>query len=235
MLDGNICNYVDLVKDVKPDEAKNHIERIQSWLGQQDSITRESKLLFDRIMILLSARFGIIFPDLKEGEKYGVILVRACAPEANSHQELSDWIDLKLAYELVNEWAKAEPFKKYIPMVFRFGQTAPILSGFPNVGSDLQLHPFIPVDLPQLSMPIMEKFTPETTAFIVLITDKQVLDLDDWLDQRWSSKVPLIWYSKRLQIEPQSKHLIPVIIKKERIITHSILDTIDGVLGRKTL
>jgi hypothetical protein len=119
-----------------------------------------------------------------------------------------------------------KPFAQYVPVVFRLGQTTPLSFSFDGNITDFESQTTF-CDLPLLSTPIIELFTKEKLAFILMLNEDPVLDLEDWLDNSWHNIVPTIWYSKDPSGQSQSEYLIPVSVNKKEPITHCIFDIID--------
>lgn len=219
------CNYVELMKALAKDDLQVYITQIQGWLDQKKRSPREIIVFLERIQTLLKISAGSGLPELKEGQRYGVILLQATRPENYSGEDFSEWDGIKLINDIVYKWPNEEPFINCVPVILRFGQSLPIT--IDHDGTSIDINSQTPrTSLPALSAPLMDQFEPESTAFILFLNDTPVLDLDDWLDGRWSSKIPILWHSMKEGMEPQSNHLSKVIIDKDQSEIFSIFETI---------
>jgi len=218
--------YVELVKAFNPADKTNYVKLHEKWLNEQKGQTDEVFLYLDRMILLLNISSGNPLPDLKEGQKYIVILAQLHSVSVTSSSETGDNTEQKLIADLLNGWPKVKPFAQYVPVVFRLGQTTPLSFSFDGNITDFESQT-TSCGLPLLSAPIIELFPRDKLAFILMLNEDPVLDLEDWLDNSWNSIVPTIWYSKDSAGQSQSGYLIPVSANKKEPITHCIFDVID--------
>lgn len=181
---------IDLIQIIKPSECETYRRVLNEWQVDTKGSSSENALV-DRLIVLVMSRQKLNLPELSESQKYGVILVRTSKSDTVTD---INWWNLKFAQNLAIAWSENKYFKDYIPVIFRYGQVTPLYSGLSCLSADFT-HTPVNEDLPMISAPIIENFTPQNTAFILMIDNGSVIDLEDWINLDWYRSTPLIWVS----------------------------------------
>lgn len=175
------ANFLKMVRSISPDEARDLIDWIKG-LEKPETINKKYELFIKKLLVLLNTIRSREIPELKEGQKFGIILIQSPFDPPDDKQD--DTNDLKPALEVYDLIQKNENLKNIVPMIFRTGQNIPVLSG--EFISFYELREWIlPESLPALTAPIVDQFDPEKIGFIVIITRGMLLDLDDWTEDCW--------------------------------------------------
>jgi len=200
----SVC-LIDLIQIIKPSECETYRRVLNEWQVDTKSNSSESAWV-ERLIVLVMSRQKLDLPELSESQKYGVILVRTSKSDTVTD---INWWNLKFAQNLAKAWSENKYFKDYIPVIFRYGQVTPLYSGLSGLGADF-IHTPVNEDLPMISAPIIENFTPQNTAFILMIDNGSVIDLGDWVNLDWYRSTPLIWVSDHPGSElPNSNFIQP--------------------------
>ncbi|HEX3046623.1 MAG TPA: hypothetical protein VHY08_17840 [Bacillota bacterium] len=178
-----------LLAAVLPDQAQNLFAELKKWRQalepkkENDPVPETGLKLVDhlRLSALLTLRKPL--PDLPEGHRYGLIVFDALARNQNENKFQAALI--RNIIRKLNE-TKHEQLEL---RVYQLGDDYPVLPP----SQEPTLEAFLGKDFktPRLMSPLLEKYTPDNVAFLLLFTNNPIVDQDDWLKTGWKEQVML--------------------------------------------
>jgi hypothetical protein len=174
----------DLV-DKTSTQDHNFLEQIlEKWLAE-DKVPDDIRQAAHWLLIRLAVRQRKQLPDPGDEHKYALILLDA---SKTGNQALAETA-LEFSHELT---ARSMLHLNFETLIFRMGDVIPVAT-WPQSPSPQNLIPSSDCRRPLLAAPLLDLIPPEKTAFILCLTNREILDLDDWLDD-WQ-KVPKLLFS----------------------------------------
>lgn len=185
-----------LIDECRPNFAKplrsflDELEKPMIHEGEEET-PASVRSWINQLRVRLALGSDEPLPDLAECERYGLIIVDAGENSTSTRRFLASSGRLLLE-RIQNEAKKSNSTFRIVPLLYRMGQTFPVIQGIDEKIKDDQL---FPVDLwphPQLLMPLLEKSGADRAAFLFIMTTNELRDADDWLDD-WHAKTLVYW------------------------------------------
>ena len=215
-------HILPILVDSTPSINHDDLEKILNAWRDEDAPEAVHQAA-ERMLMRLALGKGQQFPDLPEGQKYGLILLDA----SREHEQSLAKVPAEVIEKLENREATKEIFSA---ITCRMGQRMPVAVNNQTLKED-QLLPSGSSFLPRLAAPLLEQVTPEQVGFILLLTNRFIIDLDDWIEV-WRD-VPIILYTTSEQV-PDWPPSVKIILEKStqqnpaQTIVDTLLDMMKG-------
>ncbi|MCP4124896.1 MAG: hypothetical protein GY751_24405 [Bacteroidetes bacterium] len=186
--EGESGELIQLIETVLPEHYDVLSATLDDWGKSLDSEDEENApapviKLTERLQLCVSINMRKTLPDLSEGHSYGLIVLDASDRNNHARNYFSG-----IASNVIKRLNKRD-HETIDLMVYRMGEDYPVAIPGQEPAPEILLPP----DLrrPRLLYPLMEIHSIQKVSFILLLTNRSILDQDDWIDSHWNELISL--------------------------------------------